>query len=91
MKLQAHNNPTRLFVRRPSPTAETTGHHLSGYLRNRANMKWCNEPINSLSKLREIYLVLDQREVKKEEKTMKLHDGQHPYTAMVSQMPVNKL
>ncbi|POW22890.1 hypothetical protein PSHT_00687 [Puccinia striiformis] len=50
-------------------------------------MKWCNEPINSLSKLREIYLVLDQREVKKEEKTMKLHDGQHPYTAMVSQMP----
>ncbi|KAI7966625.1 hypothetical protein MJO29_002373 [Puccinia striiformis f. sp. tritici] len=54
-------------------------------------MKWCNEPTNSLSKLREIYLSLDQREVEREEKTMKLHDDQHPYTAMVSQMPVNKL
>ncbi|KAI9618003.1 hypothetical protein KEM48_006942 [Puccinia striiformis f. sp. tritici PST-130] len=37
-----------------------------------------------------IYLSLDQREVEREEK-MKLHDDQHPYTAMVSQMPVNKL
>ncbi|KNZ48403.1 hypothetical protein VP01_569g11 [Puccinia sorghi] len=53
-------------------------------------MKISAEPFKNPPKLREIYLLLEQREVERRTKTLKKSDG-HPYTAKVAQLAINRL
>lgn len=53
-------------------------------------MKWCVDAIKNSDSLREIYIILDQREVDRRTKTIR--EGQQlPYSAQIAQLGINRL
>lgn len=54
-------------------------------------MQWCTGPLKDAERLREIYVILENREANRRSQTTKNKSSNHPYTAQVAQLGINWL